>query len=82
MIFCLDSGSGQYPVLVTTFQSIFDLPDWIEMWDLAELGWWLAYGLAKFGADSIGPLIQKSLHSTNEAEYLTRSDASREALLS
>jgi hypothetical protein len=69
MNFYLDSGFGEYPlaVLLTTFQNLFDLPDWIEMWDPAELGWWLAYGLSKFGGDSIGPIIQKSFQNKKQA---------------
>jgi hypothetical protein len=69
MNFYLDSGFGDYPlgVLLTTFQNLFDLPDWIEMWDAAELGWWLAYGLSKFGGDSIGPLIQTLFQNKKQA---------------
>jgi hypothetical protein len=53
-------------IYVHTFLSLFNTPDWKDMWTCAELGWWYALGLAKFGSE-IRPLIDSSFQSTNEA---------------
>jgi len=54
-------------VLPATFQKIFELPGWMELWTPDELGWWLSLGLTQFGPESIGPLIENSFRTHKQA---------------
>jgi len=54
-------------VLPATFQQLFGLPGWMELWTPDELGWWLSLGLTQFGAESIEPLIENSFRTHKQA---------------
>lgn len=48
------------------FQTLFDLPGWLEMWTPSELGWWFGFGLTQW------PEITKELIKMN---FKTKHDA-------
>jgi len=56
----------QHEVSLHTFLSLFDLPEWMEMWTPAEFGSWYAIGLSRYGIEGIETLIDQSFKNKHE----------------
>jgi hypothetical protein len=49
------------------FLSLFERPEWLDMWTISELGWWCAMGLSQYGSESMQSLINKIFQNKCEA---------------
>ena len=42
------------------FKALFGLPEWLEMWNESELGWWYSLGLCQYGPACVDSYIEQT----------------------